>query len=285
MKKVWVEKWRVLPKWMRREMIRGGRGGWLYSGMEEIGWSWVDVVGVGFGEDLLEGMEGEIMVVGIPYLMEYIRGLVGGGKFSSYRKECGIIVMRLEYGGEVFESSGRDREEVFLGMLREVGEWYWEECRPSFSNINFGDIMRGDIEFGVPGVINFEVEVREVGEEVEIIFSDFWAAKMFMGRWNRFIMEEGGGSLYGTDYYHGRMLMVEGEVRVISVGTSGGMAPGMWGGYSSGVNYNVSVGGGMGGKVSSVYGGGGISGVPVGGVDVEVGFGDLEDMVGVGRPS
>lgn len=272
---------------MRREMIRGGRGGWLYSGMEEIGWSWVDVVGVGFGEDILEGVEGEVMVLGIPFLMEYIRGLVGGiGKFSSYRSECGGIVLRLEGEGEVFESRGKDREEVFLGMLGQVGEWYWEDCRPSFSNINFRDVMMGS-DVGVSGEMKFDVEIREVGGEVEVIFEDFWAAKMFMGRWNRFILEEGGGSVYGEDYYHGRMLMLEGEVRVMSVGSGSGgvMPPGMWGGYSSGVNYNVSGGGGNWGmKVAGVYGGGSV-GIPAGGVGVEVGFGEMEDMVGVGRPS
>ena len=224
----------------------------------------------------MEGIEGEIIVLCIPNMMEYLRGLVGGGNFRSWR-EGEEIYLEMCYGEERFCVWGLDREEVFLRILREVGEWYWEECRPSFGNINFRDIMLGG-DIVNSGVINFGVEIREVGGEVEIVFEDYWAAKAFMGRWNRFILSEEGKSFVVGETYHGRMLMLEGEVVIISSGGEDRMPPAMWGGYSS----NYGSGYGVGSKVSSVYGGGGAVGIPNGGgIDVEVGFGDLEDMIGV----
>ena len=39
---------RSLPKWIRRDIIRGSREHWIYSGMEEIGWSMISIGGIGW---------------------------------------------------------------------------------------------------------------------------------------------------------------------------------------------------------------------------------------------
>jgi hypothetical protein len=238
-------KWRGLPEWMRREMRRGCRVGWVYSGMEEVGWSWSGSIGgVGFEEDLLkEGEETEITPSEPMYYMEYIRGLTGGDiKFRSERRDE-VLWIGVYVDGDWIWGYGVDREEAFLELVRGIGEWYWMEKCPGL-----GDISRGKIFDNYNGdEVEFEIEVNEVNDGMEVMFSDFFAARMFMGKWDRFILSPGIGAV-GNRFYHGRMQMVEGEIEIYS------RLPDMTGGY--GRNNYVATAYGVGGYgVSSSMGG------------------------------
>lgn len=240
-----VSSWRGLPEWMRRDILRGSREYWIYSGLEEIGWEHWGGWGLGSGlpeeVEVRIGVYGEGMVTNIIYLMEYIRGLVGQGEWSGTRSGDKLV---LEYrsGEDIFIGYGFSREEAIYKMLMDIGEWYWDEKRPSLGNISKSELVSEGEWDG-----ELMVDVREEGGGLEIRFEDFWLARIFMGKWHRFVLEENKNSLMGTlDYYHGRIMMVEGEAVVISGGTSkvhAGYAGGAWCASSSGVsgiNYNVS---------------------------------------------
>lgn len=214
----WVNIWRGLPEWMRRELSMGGREVWIWSGMEEVGWERVYRWGGDGGEGILRG-EGEVMVTSSIYLMEYLRGLVGGGEFKSFR-EGDFIVIRMEFGDEVFSGLGLDRERAFFGLLREVGDWYWQERRPSIGDIRLFILERDE-------GMDLDFRTGEMG--AEIYFLDYWLARSFMDKWRRFVLEEGDGIIVGgEEYYHGRMALMEGEFRILS--GSDGSDLGIWSG-------------------------------------------------------
>lgn len=202
----WVNIWRTLPEWMRRELSIGGREVWIWSGMEEVGWERVYRWGGDGGMGILRG-EGEVMVTSSIYLMEYLRGLVGGGEFRSKRLVEGMEIY-MEHGEEIFCGRGADRERAFFGLLMEVGEWYWMERRPSFGDIRLFILER---EAGL------DLDFRTGEEGGEIYFLDYWLARSFMDKWKRFVLEEGEGIIAGgEEYYHGRISLMEGEFRILS---------------------------------------------------------------------
>ena len=102
MKKEWVESWRGLSGWIKKDLRRGCREHWVYSGMEEIGWSFCSTFGgLGFGEEVEEGSEGEVIIISPVYIMEWLRGLVGGGEFRSFR-EGEEIYLEMSYRDELW---------------------------------------------------------------------------------------------------------------------------------------------------------------------------------------
>lgn len=235
--------WRGLPVWVRREMRRMCRSGWVYSGMTEVGWSWsCSNGGVGFEEDLLkEGMEGEMIPSEPMDYMGYIRGLLGGEINFRSEKRGEVIWIGVEVSGEWIWGSGLDREEAFLRLVGEVGEWYWVERCPGLGDISRGSIV--DVDSGAD--LNCEIEIREVDGEMEITFMDFYTARMFIGKWDRFILDSGFGVMGGDRFYHGKMRMVEGEVLIYSMPANNNYvatAYGVGGGVGSSMgNIQISV--------------------------------------------
>ena len=248
MREEWIRVWRSLPYWIKLEGSRTYRVGWVYSGMSEVGWSMsYGLGGINVREDweIREGEEGEVVILEPQFYMEFIRSLLGGGKFWSERIGEEIVI-GVEYGGEKFCGRGEDREIAFMRLLNGVGEWYWEERCPSIGNLRVDDI--GGEYNPYIGMDRMEFEILG-GEVDEIIFKDYWIAKMVMNKWYRYVIN--GGSDRGLDrVYHGRMKFMEGEFEIwSSVEVSGGLY-GVTGvtGMSNGINYNVS--GLVGGNVS-----------------------------------
>lgn len=210
-----VEVWRGLPEWLRRELRRSCRSGWVYSGMKEVGWSWsCGNGGMGFEEDLLkEGMEGEMIPSEPMDYMEYIRNLLGVEiKFRS-EKRGEVIWIGVDVGEWIW-GYGRDREEAFLRLVGEVGEWYWVERCPGLGDIRRGSIV--DVDSGAD--LNCEIEICEVGGEIEVTFMDFYTARMFIGKWERFVLDSSFvNNLVESRFYHGKMRMMEGDILIYSM--------------------------------------------------------------------
>lgn len=209
MKSEWIEGWRRLGEWQRREMVIGSRESWVNSGIAVIGWERCS--GVTWREGVGSG-EGEMMVMNIIYYMEWIRGLIGGGEFSGY-SEGEEVVIQFRHGEEVWVGRGLDRELAFLGLLYEIGEWYWCYGRPSLGEISITGVME---PYGVDVGKGFEFEIGESLDGMEIYFSEAWAARLFCEKWGRFMLERGEGRMMGDRCYHGKVLLVEGEFMIYS---------------------------------------------------------------------
>lgn len=245
MKKEWLDVWRGLSRWIRKDLVMGCRECWVWSGLEEVGWSYV--INYGGMEFVESGKEGEKVITVPVYLMEWLRGLVGGGEFRS-RMVGEDIEICMIYGDMEWVGVGLDREMALFSLISEVGNWYWEEKRPSIGDINRKVL---GVEFGgLDRDINFEITERD--GECEIRFDDYWVARIFMGKWEKFILEDILNDNRGGDnWYHGRVLMLEGEFLIRSgVSIGGGMNNWGVGGIGlSGIDLSV--------KIDDIFGSGG----------------------------
>jgi len=200
--------------------------------MEEIGWSLVinNFPGnVEYGDYLLEGVEGEVVILEPQYYMEVIRGMLGEVKFSSGIFD-GILYVEAEGIGERFRGVGMDRELAFMNLLREVGQWYWMENCPSIGNLRMGDLL-GEMSFeGDRGGYDFEILENEGVTEVR--FSEGWIIRTLLGRWGRYFRMHRGYRERDGMVYHGLMKFLEGDFEIWSPPEP--TMPSPWISYSSG---------------------------------------------------